>query len=387
LIRLKTITSPLLITLTLVCFGLSQTAKALLPAPSPDGGYPGGNTAEGINALHDVNTAVGINNTALGANALTHNTTGQQNTADGNRALNLNTTGFQNTAVGHRALEENTIGINNTAVGVVALLSNTVGENNTAMGSFALLLNTGNFNAASGSGALGINSTGFENTAMGTFALGNNTTGNDNTALGYLAGSNLTTGSENIDIGNQGVAGESNTIRIGTNGTHTNTYIAGIHGATIATGSPVLADSTGHLGTQESSERFKQNIKPMDKVSEAILRLKPVTFRYKQELDPHATPQFGLIAEEVARVNPDLVVRDENGEIYTVRYDAVNAMLLNEFLKEHRRVQDQETTIAQLKRGMDALVAHIKEQDSKIQRVSDRLDTSDAARQLAVSQY
>src|SRR5204862_7962069 len=173
-----------------------------------------------------------------------------------------------------------------------------------------------------------------------------------NIALGYSAGFSLTTGSNNIDIANLGVAAESNTIRVGTVGTQTNTYFAGISGVTVAGGVGVIVDTNGHLGTVVSSERFKDAITPMDKASEAILALKPVTFRYKHELDPEGIPQFGLVAEQVERVNPDLVARDDQGKAFTVRYEAVNAMLLNEFLKEHKKVEeltkDFQATVAQL---------------------------------------
>src|SRR5206468_1981168 len=175
-------------------------------------------------------------------------------------------------------------------------------------------------------------------------ALYSNTTGNDNIAVGNFAGFNLDTGDNNIDIGNEGNAGESNTIRIGTAGTHTATFIAGISGTPVV-GDTVVVDANGQLGTAMSSARFKKDIKPMDKVSEAILALKPVTFQYKA--DSKGTPQFGLIAEEVAKVDSDLVVRDRKGEIYSVRYEAVNAMLLNEFLKEHRKVEEQNSKIQQ----------------------------------------
>src|SRR5205814_2591240 len=171
---------------------------------------------------------------------------------------------------------------------------------------------------------------------------------NSNIALGDSAGTNLTTGSNNIDIGNKGKAGESQYIRIGTKGTHTHTLVAGISGATVAGGVGVIIDTNGHLGTVVSSERFKDKVKPMDKASEVILALKPVTFRYKKELDPAGIPQFGLVAEEVEKVNPDLVARDADGKVYTVRYEAVNAMLLNEFLKEHRKVEEQQVWITGL---------------------------------------
>ena len=191
------------------------------------------------------------------------------------------------------------------------------------------------------------NKAGHDNIAVGFQALKGNTTGNNNIVLGSNAGSNLTTGSNNIDIGASGPA-EGNTIRIGKQGTQKNTFVAGIFG-TAVTGSTVVVNSTGKLGVAVSSARFKKAVKPMDKASEAILAMKPVTFRYKEEIDPDGVPQFGLIADEVEKVNPDLVVRDENGKVNTVRYEAVNAMLLNEFLKEHRKVQEQEASILQLK--------------------------------------
>jgi len=215
---------------------------------------------------------------------------------------------------------------------------------------------TGNYCTANGQVSLFSNTTGRNNTAAGQNAMRNNTTGSFNMALGDNAGFNLTTGSNNIEIGNRGVAGEANTIRIGTRGTQTNAYIAGISGATVPTGVAVIVDTNGHLGTTTSSARFKEAIQPMDKASEAILALKPVTFHYKPELDPEGIPQFGLVAEQVEKVSRDLVARDEQGKPYTVRYEAVNAMLLNEFLKEHReflaerrKVEGQEATITQLK--------------------------------------
>ena len=195
----------------------------------------------------------------------------------------------------------------------------------------------------------------------------------------------LTTGSNNIDIGNSGVAGESAKIRIGTKPTHKNTYIAGIYGVTVARGIGVIIDNTGHLGTTTSSARFKDEIKPMDKASEAILSLKPVTFHYQKELDPEGVPQFGLVAEEVAKVNSDLVLRDEEGKPYTVRYEAVNAMLLNEFLKEHRKVQAQDRKIEKLEGTVAQFEAGLKEQAAQIQKVNDRLQLSKAAPPMVVN--
>ena len=222
---------------------------------------------------------------------------------------------------------------------------------------------------------------------MGQNALASNTAGSANIALGVLAGS-VTTGNRNIDIGHPGVPAESNTIRIGTQGFHTNTFIAGIRGARVS-GVAVLVNESGQLGTMPSSQRFKDEIKPMDKASEAIHALKPVSFRYKNEIDPNV-PQFGLVAEEVEKVNPDLIVRDKEGKPYTVRYDAVNAMLLNEFLKEHRTVRElksnaanQEATISELKKDMGVLTVQLKEQAAQIQTVSAQLELSKAAPQTA----
>ena len=210
--------------------------------------------------------------------------------------------------------------------------------------------------------------------------------------MGLGAGDNLDTGDNNIDIGNEGNSGEANTIRIGTEGTQTNAYVAGIYNTTVAKGVGVVIDSTGHLGTKGSSERFKEAIKPMDKASEAILALRPVTFHYKKEIDPDGTPQFGLVAEEVEKINPDLVARDAKGKVYTVRYDAVNAMLLNEFLKEHRKVQEQEATITQLKstvaqqqKGMEVFAAALKDQASQIQKVSAQLELNKPTPQTVVN--
>ena len=254
------------------------------------------------------------------------------------------------------------------------------------------MLNTsGHRNTATGVNALLQNTIGGGNTATGDGALFNNTIGGGNIALGVQAGLNLTTGSNNIDIGNKGVAGEANTIRIGRGGTQTATFIAGISGATVPGGVEVIVGSNGKLGTVVSSVRFKDSIKPMDKASEAILALKPVIFRYKKELDPEGIPQFGLVAEEVEKVNPDLVARDDQGKPYSVRYEAVNAMLLNEFLKEHRKVEELEatvakqedlrTTVAQQQKEIQALIARLNRQESRIQKVNDQLEERNFAPQ------
>src|SRR4029077_16682175 len=352
------------ILLALGLLALSQMVQAVVPPP--DGGYPGGNTAEGHNALLSLTT--GTYNTALGLLSLRNNTTGIfntatgvgtlfLNTADGNTAtgagaLLSNTIAVRNTANGAFTLFSNTEGIENIANGYQALFNNTNGNENTANGAFSLFHNTiAHDNTASGQAALVSNTTGNDNTATGVTALDNNTTGNNNIAVGSMAGFNLTTGDFNIDIGNNGVTGEGFTIRIGDVETQTRAFIAGIFAVPV-TGTGVVVGSDGQLGVAASSQRFKDEIKSMDKASEAILALKPVTFRYKHEIDPKRIPQFGLVAEEVEKVNPDLVACDAKGEPYTVRYEAVNAMLLNEFLKERRKVQEQEATIADLRSAM-----------------------------------
>ena len=373
--------------------------------PPPDGGYPGFNTAEGQNALLSLTT--GVANTAVGWSSLKSNTDGSYNTAVGTGTLLFNVgdqstgEGTQNTAIGTAALLSNTTGSSNTAIGVSALYFNTEGSQNTATGFSALYKNTtGNANTASGYQALGNNTTGEINTANGFAALFNNTAGDGNTACGFLAlvgnttghantalgtfaGDNLTTGHNNVCIGFgvAGVAGESNTIRIGDNlpnGLNQSAcYIGGIsmQMASQAAQPVYVGLLDGKLGTTTSSRLFKRDIKPIEKDSEAILSLKPVTFHYKS--DPKNTPCFGLIAEEVAKVNPDLVVRDGKGEIYSVRYDAVNALLLNEFLKEHKKVQELEATVAQQQKKFEARLAQQEKQigsfRADLQRVSAQL--------------
>jgi hypothetical protein len=311
-------------------FAVSPASQAV--DPPPDGGYPGENTAEGEDALFSL-------------------TTGIHNTACGYEALFLNTTGGANTAIGWEALQRTTTAFRNTVVGCDGLKFNTTGSENAALGSSVLL---------------------------------NNTTGTGNVAIGFRAGSNITVGNNNIDIGNRGEAGDTGTIRIGTQRIHTNTFIAGISGV-VADGVAVMVGSDGHLGTIVSSERYKDAIRPIDKASEVILALKPVTFRYKHELDPKGIPQFGLLAEQVEKVNPDLVARDDQGKPYTVRYEAVNAMLLNEFLKEHRKVETQEKKVQQLETTIARLEAALKEQAAQIQKVSDKFELNQPAPRMVTN--
>jgi hypothetical protein len=377
---MKTCIPPVLITVALACFALLPRAQAVVPAP--DGGYPGGNTAEGLNALFSLTN--GTHNTAVGENALRFNSGGDNNTATGFFSLRSNTFGNQNTANGALALANNDTGRDNTASGFQALLTNTTGSENTATGLNALRKNTtGISNSANGSGALYSNTTGRRNTAIGLLALSQNTIGNFNVALGDGAGNGVITADDVICIGH-GITGAnvSNTC-----------FIGNIRGVTTqnANALPVLIDGAGQLGTASSSQRFKHDIKPMGKASEALLALEPVTFHYKS--DSANIPQFGLVAEEVEKVNPDLVVRGADGKVYTVRYDAVNAMLLNEFLKEHRKVEEHEATIAELKstvsqqqRDFQATAAHQQKQiealTEGLQKVSAQLEASRPAPQV-----
>jgi len=356
--------------LVIVVFAVCPKLQAV--NPPPDGGYPGGNTAEGQNVLLSLTS--GTFNTAVGFSSLQNITMGNLNTATGAAALFANKAD-QNIATGAAALLSNTSGANNTADGTFTLAANTVGQGNTAIGTGALSNNTiGSQNTAIGASALRHNTTANGNTADSFSALFNNTTGNENTAIGDLAGFNQTTGSNNVYIGSgiTGVAGESNAC-----------YIASIFGQASANGVQVLIGSDNKLGTSTSSKRFKDDIKPIGPASEALFALKPVTFRYKREIDPARRLQLGLVAEDVAKVDPGLVVLDKEGKPYSVRYDQVNAMLLSEFLKEHRKVKrqesqirEQEQAIAQLRSGMDGLTATVKQQAAQIQKVSARIELS-----------
>ena len=429
-------TNTLSLTLVSLFIGSAFLHPAQAVVPPPDGGYPNFTTAEGTNALQNLTTgagntgigwyslfnasiakyntgigagtlalntgdgntatgtaalllnSTGVANTANGAFALINNTIGFNNTALGNAALFSNSTGAANTAIGFGALYSNTKANSNTAVGVSALFSNTAGNANTAVGNVALASHqSGAGNNAVGVSALTADVNGFGNNAFGETALFLNISGFGNTAVGDSAGFNID-GNYNICLGAgvEGNSGDNNTIRIGDNlpgnpGAAA-CFIGGINGQIAASGIAVFIDTSGKLGTITSSRQFKEEIKPMDKVSEPLFALKPVTFRYKKEIDPAGISQFGLVAEEVEKVNPDLVVHDKEGKPYTVRYEAVNVMLLNEFLKEHRKVEALQANIAQQRKDFEAAFADLKEQ---IQKVSAQLELNRAAPQTVLN--
>jgi trimeric autotransporter adhesin len=361
-----------------ILYALSMPASGV--TPPPDGGYPGYNTAEGQNALFSLTT--GPWNTALGAYSLYSDTTGRANTAVGLNAMRLNVKGEFNTAVGVNALFANdgdpalSRGSNNCAFGVYALFSNTTGSSNTATGSQALASNTnGVQNVAFGAYALQHSGMGAGNTAIGSAALNENTTGSFNTAVG--TGALLTSNGDGNTVvgsgagGNVGGANHVICIGQGVAGANANDscYIGSIWNQP---GGPqaVYVNSDGKLGALISSQRFKDGIQSMDDLSSALFSLRPVIFHYKKEIDPKGISQFGLVAEEVDKVNPDLVLHDKEGKPYSVRYDQVNAMLLNEFLKEHRNVQELEATVTKQAKGLETLTNRLKEHAAQLQKVS-----------------
>ena len=299
-----------------------------------------------------------VDNTALGINALVNNITGTGNTATGAEALRSNTTGIGNTVTGFDALRSNTGGDANTATGSSALTSNTTGSFNTAVGRSALNKNTtADNNTAMGRSALASNTTGISNTATGFESLRDNTIGNNNTAIGFEAGSNANLGDNNIYIANAGQVGDSGVIAIGVQGVQTDTFMAGISGATTGLeGTAVLIDANGQLGTIDSSRRFKEDIHDMSQASNGLMHLRPVTFRYKKAyVTGNRLLQYGLIAEEVAEVYPELVVHNDKGEVQTVQYHKLNSLLLNEVQKQHRQIQELAERLAQLEQ---ALIQH-----------------------------
>jgi hypothetical protein len=354
---------------------LCQFAHAVTPAP--DGGYPGGNTAEGQNALFSLTS--GTYNTAVGWFSLRSNSEGQFNTAIGAGALFANVGdqighGTENTAIGAGALLNNTNGGDNTANGAFALFANATGSGNTAIGTAALQRTiAGQGNTAIGQAALNENSTGSFNTALGAGALlvaG----GNSNTVVGAGAGGNVGDANNVICIG-QGIAGAD---------VNDSCYIGNIWqqpGGSQA----VYVNSDGKLGALVSSRRFKDEIKPIEQASEIIYGLRPVSFRYKPEIEPTRPRAFGLIAEDVEKVSPDLVTRGSDGKVNSVRYDAVNSMLLNEFLKAHKTIQDQNATIVELKSELASVIATVKEQAAQIQKVNARIDANEPRLQVALN--
>ena len=326
--------------------GFENTASGLYALFSNTSGAQ--NTAAGVSALQ-YNTT-GSYNTAVGSFTMLANTSGNYNTGIGISSLASNSTGDSNTATGYAALITNSTGNNNTASGYDAMFSNTTGGSNTASGNNALYSNTtGNSNAAYGVGALYSNTTGIYNTANGYQALRSATTGTSNIAMGYRAGYNLTTGNSNIDIGNAGGVVDVNTIRIGTKGTQDKTYIAGIYDVSV-TGQAVMVSASGQLGVVVSSERFKTAIEPMGLDTAKLQQLRPVKFHLKT--DPKGALQYGLIAEEVAKVYPDLVVRDNNGRIDGVRYDELAPMLLNEVQQQTAEIRDLKKLVVEMQAGL-----------------------------------
>jgi hypothetical protein len=418
-IQIKTPIALLLLLVLLACFGLLPAAKAV--GPDTEGAIPGSNNGEGIGVL--ISRTTGVWNTGTGFEALNHLTAGNQNTATGLRALFTDTSGGFNTATGVYSLYSNTVGFFNSATGAYSLAHNIDGDGNTANGYGALYYNniggssspngilvpssyntangyaalyhntTGSFNTANGYFALYTNTTGVENVANGFEALRRNTGGIGNTAEGVLSlGSNIT-GNFNTALGNSAgfnVTSADNVICIGTDGQNLSDscFIGNIYSniqPVVGTDPDVVTvNAAGRLGRANvSSRRYKHDIKPMGQASEALYALRPVSFRYQKEYDATQTLAFGLIAEDVAEVYPDLVGRNPEGEPESVRYERINAMLLNEFIKEHckvqdqeRRIQEQEATIAQLKKEIETVVARLKEQDSKIQKVSDQIELS-----------
>jgi hypothetical protein len=339
-------------------------ANAAVVPLGPAGGITVIAGVSGTDLILDTNgyyatAGVGANNTFLGTNAGNFTMVGDLNTGIGRGALSNNAAGNFNTATGAFALELNTTGDDNTADGEGALNQNDSGFGNTAAGSLALANNTtGSFNTADGRLALFGNESGDANTALGANALAN-TTGANNIGIGLDGGGDLTTGDNNICIGTSGLAGESGTIRIGAGGRQTATFIAGISGATSPGGVAVFVTATGKLGTVTSSRRVKEDIREIGEESDGLMSLRPVAFRYKPEIDPTGLTQYGLIAEEVADVYPDLVVYDRDGQPETVRYHLVNALLLNEVQKQHRTAEAQEKRIEQQKAEIEGLKARL----------------------------
>src|SRR6476620_199241 len=373
----------------IACFGLlPQMQAAPQVVPAPDGCYPGFTTAEGCLALQNLTT--GAANTGVGYRSLFSAGASNFNTGVGAGTLILNTAD-SNTAVGTAAMLLNTTGTKNTAVGTAALVNNDSGAENVAVGFQAISQNTtiggnaGAFNTAVGTLALQNNTTGAFNTAVGDDVLTSNTTANDNTAVGAGAMA-LSAGANNTAVGRQAglISGTgSNNVYLGANmigvaGENDHTYIRNINTTSVngmGTDTVTVNLTTGLLGHLSSSRRYKEDIKPMDKTSEALYMLNPVTYRFKKDVDPSQSLDYGLVAEEVAKVDPNLAIRDRNGQIESVRYSAINAMLLNEFLKAHRKMEAQQ-------KQSDDLTARLEQQAAQIQKVSAQLEATKPAPQV-----
>jgi hypothetical protein len=378
------------ILLGLACFAFLPKMQA---QDTPDPGSVGGsfNTADGQNALANV---TGSANAAFGWFSLWLDADGSFNTGVGAGTLLSNVSGSDNTAVGAAALLFNT-GFDNTAVGAAALVNNTDGSDNNAVGAFALNANvSGFFNNAHGRQALTAN-TNSENNAFGDLAMENNTTGASNTAIGDDALRNLVDGSFNVAVGDEAGTGlgasVNNCIAIGAPGAgpfavlDNTCFIGSIFGEPVSdpgSQTAVFVDQFNVVGIFNSSRRYKHDIQPMDKTSETLYRLKPVTFKFNS--DWKGTTQYGLIAEEVAEVDPQLVSR-KDGEIVTVHYEQINSMLLNEFLKEHKKVEELQVTVTQQQKGMEVLTAQLKEQAAQIQKVSAQVEVNKAAPQTVAN--
>ncbi len=339
---------------------LAGAGLALSLALVPAAGAGVNNTATGQGALQSVTT--GSANTATGASALTSDTTGSSNTGTGAYALLLNVSGTANTGTGVAALLANSSGYDNTATGAVAMYYNTTGHGNTADGRDALQRNTtGSYNSAVGTSSLFNNAGGGYNTALGYRALYMNTTGTYNIAIGAGAGLYGSTGTHNIYIGNVGDPTDNGIIRIGSPEDHARFFAAGVSGVNVGgDAAEVFVNSSGQLGILGSSRAFKEDIHDMGEASDGLLRLRPVTFRYKDDAGSgEGSLQYGLIAEEVAKVYPELVVRSETGAVRSVRYHLLSAMLVNELQKEHKRLQAQEGEIQDLLARLSALEAQV----------------------------
>jgi hypothetical protein len=306
-------------------------------------------TVVGEDAFNHTSTA--CCNTAIGFSALNANTSGAEGTAIGANALSKNTSSQANTAVGSGALKNTTTGLGgNVAVGQNSLLNNADGTDNTALGRAALPANiNGDGNTAVGRSAL-FNSTGNGNTAVGLSALFT-TTGANNIGVGAGAGGTPNLGSDNIHIGNAGLLADDNVIRIGAS--QTETYIAGINTASVGPAATVLVDANGQLGVPVSSGRFKEQIEDMGGTSRGLMDLRPVTFRYRNQAQ--SGTRFGLIAEEVEEVLPELVLRDSEGRALTVLYHELPALLINELQRQERELETLRTNLEELRQELTGM--------------------------------